>query len=72
MKSKKRLTVDQPPMAEEGIFDDFKVDLAELKPKVREKAIELARELTNKGMAKEQAIRKGIQKAETWFLESQG
>jgi uncharacterized protein YdaT len=70
MKSKKKTVTDIAP--EEEIFANLKIELSELKPEVREKAIELIHEMMNKGIHKDQAISKAIQEAETWFLESQG
>lgn len=72
MRQNKVVAVDQIPVAQSEIFDDFKIDLTELKPEVREKAITLAKEMMNQGIQRDQAIIKGIQEAETWFLESQG
>ncbi|SDK13261.1 hypothetical protein SAMN04487898_106130 [Pedobacter sp. ok626] len=72
MRSKNKSITDSTDKGEEEIFENFKIDLSGLKPGVREKATELAKEMMKSGMPKEQAITKGIQEAETWFLESQG
>lgn len=57
---------------DDGIFDDFNVGLDDLKPEVREKAIAFAHEQMEQGVERLQAIKEGIKKAETWFLEAQG
>lgn len=72
MRSKSKSIADSTDKGEEEIFENFKIDLTGLKPGVRKKATELAKEMMKSGMPKEQAITKGIQEAETWFLESQG
>lgn len=72
MSLKNNSGADKATTGEEEIFENFKIELTELKPDVREKAIEFAREMMKKGLTKAQAISKGIQEAETWFLESQG
>lgn len=72
MGQKNKLISDNTSKGEEEIFENFKIDLTGLRPGVREKATELAKEMIRSGMPKEQAITKGIQQAETWFLESQG
>lgn len=54
-------------------FEDFHADLKNLKPKVREKAIEIAIELMNKnGFNREKSIKEGIKKAEEWFYNLEG
>lgn len=69
----KKISPNKADLPEEDqIFDHFKIDLAELRPEVREKAIELIGQMIDKGVPKNQAVSEGIQEAETWFLESQG
>ncbi|AFL79546.1 hypothetical protein Aeqsu_0014 [Aequorivita sublithincola DSM 14238] len=54
-------------------FENFKADLDNLTPQVREKALEIAHQLMEKGgFSEEQAIKKAIVKAEEWFLDSEG
>ncbi|HEX6982437.1 MAG TPA: hypothetical protein VF181_06730 [Balneolaceae bacterium] len=54
-------------------FENFKADLDDLNPAVREKAIEIAKKLMEKdNYSEERAIKEGIKEAEEWFLNSQG
>ena len=54
-------------------FENFQVELNELKPEVREKAIEIAINLIEqKGLSEEEAIRQGIKRAGEWFLNLGG
>ena len=51
---------------------DFDERLKELKPQVKEKALMLAAEYKNNGMNSNEALQKGIVKAEEWFTELEG
>jgi len=54
-------------------FDNFKPKLENLSPEVREKAIEIAQELMEKGgISEERAISKAIIIAEEWFYDLGG
>jgi hypothetical protein len=50
-------------------FDDL---LKDLRPKVKEKALELASGYLNKENEAAIALKKGIAEAELWFLDSEG
>lgn len=57
----------------EWTFENFKADLDTLTPEVRKKALEIAFKLKEKGsISEDEAIRKGIKRAEEWFLDSLG
>ena len=57
----------------ENEFKNFDIQLTDLKPEVREKALEIAAVLVSeKGMAKDAALKKGIEQAENWFLDAEG
>lgn len=54
-------------------FERVGANLKDLNPKVRDKAIEIARHLIeDEGYTEGEAIQKAIQKAEEWFLNTQG
>lgn len=54
-------------------FKEFETDLKDLKPKVREKALELAAGLVQKeGYDKGRALNEAITEAEAWFLDLEG
>lgn len=54
-------------------FENFGADLKDLHPRVRQKALEIANRLMEKGgYTKGEAIREAITEAEEWFLDSQG
>lgn len=54
-------------------FENFKADLDNLTPEVREIALEIAHKLMKKGgISEDEAIKKGIKRAEEWFLDSGG
>ncbi|QQX76267.1 MULTISPECIES: hypothetical protein [Aequorivita] len=54
-------------------FENFKPKLQNLAPEVREKAIEIAQELMQKGgISEEKAISKAIIEAEEWFYDLGG
>ena len=55
------------------MFEDFKTDLDGLNPKVREKALEIAKELVEKkDLPAKDALQEAITKAEEWFYDIQG
>ncbi|WP_169718936.1 hypothetical protein [Aequorivita capsosiphonis] len=57
----------------EWTFENFKADLDNLSPGVREKAMEIANRLMKKGgISEDKAIKMGIKRAEEWFLDSGG
>jgi len=57
----------------EWIFEDFKTDLDSLNPKVREKALAIAKELVEKkGLSAKEAIQKAVIRAEEWFFDLGG
>ena len=57
----------------ENQFENFNLQLKDLKPEVREKAIEIASVLiSEKGLEKDAAIKRGIEEAENWFLDAEG
>lgn len=54
-------------------FENFKADLDNLTPEVREKAQEIAKKLLKKGdISEDKAIKEGILRAEEWFYDSEG
>ncbi|KAA8475446.1 hypothetical protein BDE36_3541 [Arcticibacter tournemirensis] len=55
-------------------FEDFEPDLKELKPSVKEKAIEIANKLLKNGKFTDQgeALKEGIKQAEEWFINMEG
>jgi uncharacterized protein YdaT len=55
------------------IFDEFEPELKDLKPAVKEKALEIAGKLlTEKSLSREEALKEGIKQAEEWFLDFEG
>lgn len=57
----------------EWTFEDFKADLEDLTPEVRNRALEIAQKLmTEGGISEDEAIKKGIKRAEECFLDSGG
>ncbi|WP_197052688.1 hypothetical protein [Psychroserpens sp. Hel_I_66] len=55
------------------MFEDFKTDLDGLNPKVREKALEIAKELVEKkDLPAKDALQEAITKAEEWFYDLEG
>ncbi len=55
------------------MFDEFEPKLSELKPAVKEKALEIADKLlTKKSISKEDALKEGIKQAEEWFFDLEG
>jgi uncharacterized protein YdaT len=55
-------------------FDNFRVELNDLKPEIKDKAIELANDFMASGEYSEEskAIKEGIRQAEEWFLNLEG
>lgn len=54
-------------------FEKMGADLKDLNPKVRDKAIEIARHLVeDEGYTEGKAIQLAVKKAEEWFLDTQG
>jgi len=55
------------------MFEDFKTELDNLNPTVREKALKIAKKLVQeKGLSEEKAIQEGITRAEEWFYDLGG
>lgn len=55
------------------IFENFKTQLDQLTPEVREKALRIANKLMEKGgYSEDEAIRKGIVEAQEWLYDSEG
>lgn len=55
------------------IFDEFEPELKELKPTVKEKALEIAGKLlTEKSISRADALKEGIKQAEEWFFDLEG
>lgn len=59
-------------MTDEEIFKDVVQSVQELKPEVRQKAVEFIQNLIKEGADYKEALPKGIQQAEAWYLEMQG
>ncbi|MDC7999961.1 hypothetical protein POV26_02845 [Aequorivita todarodis] len=54
-------------------FRNFKPEIDKLAPQVREKAMEIANQLMEKGgISEENAIQQAIVRAEEWFYNSEG
>lgn len=54
-------------------FKEFADKMADLKPEVQEKAVELADKLMQeKKLSKNEAIEEGMREAELWFLNLEG
>lgn len=57
----------------ESALENLKIIIESLEPKVKEKAIEVAKNImmtTDKG--KEEALREGIKLAKEWYIELEG
>ncbi|MCK7591309.1 hypothetical protein M0G43_12045 [Subsaxibacter sp. CAU 1640] len=55
------------------MFDDFKTELDALNPTVREKALEIAKELVQeKDLSAKEALKEAIIRAEEWFYDLGG
>lgn len=53
-------------------FEAFDEELKDLRPEVKEKALELASGYIKDGMKDAIALKKAIAEAELWFLDSEG
>lgn len=54
-------------------FENFKPQLENLTPQAREKALEIAEQLIQKGgISEERAVKEAIVRAEEWFYNSEG
>ena len=54
-------------------FENFKADLNDLTPEVREKALKIAKDLMKKeGISDNEAMRKAIVQAQEWLYDSEG
>lgn len=57
----------------EWIFENFKAQLSDLSPEVREKALKIANKLMEKGgISEDEAIKEGIAQAQEWLFDSEG
>jgi len=57
----------------ENQFQDFDLQLKDLRPEVKEKALEIAAALVaEKGLDKSVAIKEAIDQAEEWFFDAEG
>jgi uncharacterized protein YdaT len=55
------------------MFEDFTIELKDLIPTVREKALEITKELVEKKrISAEEAIQKAILRAGEWFYDLEG
>lgn len=57
---------------DEEKFEAFDDQLKDLRPEVKEKALELAADYHKEGLAAGIALKKAIAEAELWFLDSEG
>lgn len=54
-------------------FENFKVQLENLTPEVRIRALKIAEKIMKKGgFSEDDAMKEGIKRAEEWFLDSEG
>ena len=54
-------------------LDNFPLEMKDLKPIIREKAIEIANQLKKEGQVKELSIvEEAIKRAQEWFLNMEG
>ena len=54
-------------------FENFKADLNDLTPEVREKALKIAKDLMKKeGISDNEAMRRAIVQAQEWLYDSEG
>lgn len=58
-------------MSEEK-FEGYDDELKDLRPKVKQKALELASGYVHEGLEASTAVKKAIAEAELWFLDSEG
>ena len=69
----KRKLVEQNYKNMDWMFQDFRTDLDGLNPKVREKALEIAKELVEKkDLPAKEALQQAIMRAEEWFYDIEG
>ena len=55
------------------IFENFKTELNNISPEVREKAVKIAKRLLKKeGISEDEAIRRAIIEAQEWLYDSEG
>lgn len=55
------------------VFKEFEADLKDIRPEIREKALEIAAMLLmNNDYNRQDAIKEGIRLAEEWFLDLEG
>lgn len=54
------------------IFNEFEADLKDLKPEVREKALEIAGKLLMENYKRQDALKEGIKQAQKWFMDLEG
>jgi hypothetical protein len=59
-------------MMNEEKFEGFDDKLKDLRPEVKQKALELASGYVHEGMEAGIALKKAIAEAELWFLDSEG
>lgn len=65
------LNLKELDMSEEK-FEGFDDDLKDLRPEVKQKALELAARYVHAGIETSIALKKAIAEAELWFLDSEG
>lgn len=54
-------------------FENFRAELNDLTPEVREKALKIAKRLQKEeGISDDEAMRKAIVEAQEWLLDSEG
>lgn len=54
-------------------FDDIDLELKDLSPEVKAKALEILAEMTEEGKTDQKiALKKAIEEAENWFMDSEG
>ncbi len=57
----------------EWIFENFKAELNNLTPEVREKALKIAQKIMEKGgVSEDEAIKEAIAEAQEWLYDSEG
>lgn len=54
------------------LFNDFGLELDGLNSMVKERAIEIANQLLEEGLSKQEALKEGIKQAQEWFLDLEG
>jgi uncharacterized protein YdaT len=54
------------------LFNDFGLELDGLNSIVKERAIEIANQLLEEGLSKQEALKEGIKQAQEWFLDLEG